>query len=252
MLFTSIKTEKIIPPKDNLNKLLFPILEKLKENNIVAVSSKVISITEGNCIKSEDVKNKDELIISESDLYLERNHVPGNWLLHTIKNGIFIPTAGIDESNSNGYFILWPKDPEKSAEKICKLLKEKSGLKNVGVIITDSHSIPLRRGLVGLSIALFGFKPLIDYRGAQDIFGRELKVSQSNIPDSLAAGAVLCMGEGNEQTPLVIISDLPKSVEFIDTKYKPKGQFSTLAVPIEEDLFKPFLTAVPWKKPKQN
>jgi len=252
MIFTPVKTVKLIPPKDSIEKLVNPLLSIIKEDSVVVISSKVVSIVEGNCIKIEEVQDKDELIKNESDLYLERHHVPGNWLLHTMKNGILIPTAGIDESNSNGYFILWPKNPEKSAEKICKLIKQKTKLKNIGVIITDSHSIPLRRGLVGLSIAYYGFKPLYDYRGETDLFGRELKVSQSNIPDSLAPASVLLMGEGNEQTPIVLISELPKSIEFINGIYKPKGSFSTLEVPIEEDLFKPFLTSVPWIKSKKN
>lgn len=250
MIFTPIKTNKLIPPKDSLDKLINPILSEIKESSIIVISSKVVSIVEGNCLIISDVQDKDVLIKKEADLYLERKHVPGNWLLHTIKNNILIPTAGIDESNSNGYFILWPKNPEKSAAKICKLIKQRTGFKNIGVIITDSHSIPLRRGLVGLSIASYGFKPLYDYRGKKDLFNRELKVSQTNIPDSLASGVVMLMGEGNEQTPIVLISELPKSIEFINQKYKPKGQFSTLEVPIEEDLFKPFLTAVPWKKSK--
>ncbi len=248
MIFTPIKTNKLIPPKDSLDKLINPILSEIKENSIIVISSKVVSIVEGNCLKISDVQDKDELIKSESDLYLERHHVPGNWLLHTMKNGILIPTAGIDESNSNGYFILWPKNSEKSAEKICKIIKQKSGLKNIGVIITDSHSIPLRRGLVGLSIAYYGFNPLYDYRGEKDLFGRELKVSQTNIPDSLASGAVMLMGEGNEQTPIVLITEVPKSIRFIKSKYRPKGTFSTFKVPMDEDLFKPFLTSVPWKK----
>jgi F420-0:gamma-glutamyl ligase len=110
----------------------------------------------------------------------------------------------------------------------------------------------MRRGLVGISIAYFGFKPLYDYRGTTDLFGRELKVSLANIPDSLAAGAVFNMGEGPEQTPVVLISDLPKSIKFINTIYKPTRKFSTFEVPMEEDLFKPFLTSVPWKKPNSS
>jgi dihydrofolate synthase / folylpolyglutamate synthase len=248
MIFTPIKTKKLIPPKDNLDKLLNPILLKLKENMIVVITSKVISIVEGNCIKIDEVKDKDALIKQEADLYLERENVPGGWLMHTLKNGTLIPTAGIDESNSNGYFILWPKNPEKSAQKIWKYLKEKTNVNNLGVIISDSHSEPLRRGLVGLSIAHFGFKPLHDYRGKEDLFGRELKVSLSNIPDSLASGSVMLMGEGSEQTPIVLITDLPKSVEFIQKKYSTKKPFSSFQGPLEEDLFKPFLTNVPWKK----
>ena len=248
MIFTPIKTEKLIPPKDNLDKLLSPIYPKLKENMIVVITSKVISIVEGNCIEINKIKDKDELIKSEADLYLERKHVPGGWLMHTLKNGTLIPTAGIDESNSNGYFILWPKNPEKSAQKIWKYLTEKSNIKNLGIIISDSHSEPLRRGLVGISIAHFGFKPLHDYRGTKDLFGRELLVSLSNIPDSLASGSVMLMGEGSEQTPIVLISDLPKSVEFTQKKYSSKKPFSSFQVPTDEDLFRPFIKPLPWKK----
>jgi F420-0:gamma-glutamyl ligase len=252
MLFTPIKTEKLIPPKDNLDKLLNPILPKLKENMIVVITSKVISIVEGNCIEINKINDKDELIKSEADFYLERKQVPGGWLMHTLKNGTLIPTAGIDESNSNGYFILWPKNPEKSAQKIWKYFKEKTNIKNLGIIIADSHSEPLRRGLVGISIAYFGFKPLHDYRGTTDLFGRELLVSLSNIPDSLASGSVMLMGEGSEQTPIVLISDLPKSVEFIQKKYSSKKPFSSFLVPIEEDLFRPFIKSAPWKKPRKK
>lgn len=248
MIFTPIRTEKLIPPKDNLDKLLKPLIPLLQEKTIVVITSKVISIVEGNCIEISKVKDKDDLIKKEADFYLERKNVPGGWLMHTLKNGTLIPTAGIDESNSNGYFILWPKNPEKSAQKIWRFLKEKTNLKNLGVIITDSHSEPLRRGLVGISIAHFGIKPLYDYRGEQDLFGRELKVSLSNIPDSLAAGSVMLMGEGSEQTPVVLISDLPKSVEFIQKKFISKKQFSSFQVPLEEDLFSPFIKNVPWKK----
>ncbi len=248
MIFAPIRTEKLIPPEDSLDKLINPIIPQLKENMIVVITSKVVSIIEGRCLEIDKIKDKDQLIISEAKLYLERKHVPGKWLMHTIKNNLLIPTAGIDESNSNGYFILWPLNPLKSAEKLLILLREKSKVKNLGIVITDSHSVPLRRGLVGISIAHSGFKPLHDYRGEKDLFGRELEVSMSNIPDSIAAACVLQMGEGDEQIPAVLVSDLPKSIEFVQKKFASGKPFSEFEVPIEEDLFRPFLTAVPWKK----
>lgn len=247
MLVQTIRTRILTPPKDNLEKVLLESIKEIPENSVIAVASKIVSIGEGRCILKSEIENKDELIKSESEKYLERENTPGGYLLHTITNNILIGTAGIDESNANGYFVLWPKNPSESAKRICLFLKEKFGVKNLGVVLTDSHTIPLRRGLVGLALAYWGFEPLKDYRGEEDLFGREMKVSQTNLPDSLAATAVLNMGEGSEQTPLVLLTDVPR-INFLDSDYKPEKEYSTFDVPLEEDLYKPFLSSVPWKK----
>lgn len=246
MIIKPIKTRKFLPPQDNLWDLL-SALPKLKESNVVAVASKVVSIGEGRCLPAGSAKDKDELIKQEADEYLPREAVPGGWAMHTLKNGIFMPSAGIDESNSAGYYILWPKNSMDSARRIWKFLKTKHRLKKIGVIITDSRSIPLRRGITGIALAFFGFEPLRDYRGSKDIFGRRLVFSQTNIADSLSAGAVLAMGEGGEQTPLAVIENVP-FVKFTNRKPGSRKKFSSFLVKLEEDLYAPFLNGVKWKK----
>lgn len=248
MKITAIKTRKIKPPKDKIWDILEKAAKSLKENSIFCIASKVVAISEGRCIPISDYPHKDELVKKEADKYLERNLTPHSWMMHTLKNNLLIGSAGIDESNGDGFYILWPENPEKSAKEIYEFLREKSGLKNIGVIITDSHSIPLRRGLVGISLAHFGFEPLKDYMGEKDLFGRELIYSMSNIPDSLAAASVFAMGEGAEQTPIAIIEDLNGMVKFTDKKWKPEKQNSDFKIKPEEDLYAPFLTSVPWKK----
>lgn len=247
MKVTLVKTRTFLPPKDNLWELLTESVKSLNENSVVAVTSKVVSIGEGRCIPVSEVKAKDELIKSESDWYLPRKYVPKAWVMHTVTHSMFTPTAGIDESNSNGYYVLYPKDPAKSAREIWEFLRKKFNLKNLGVVITDSHTIPLRRGSLGISIAHWGFKSVEDYRGKTDIFGRKLKITMVNIPDSLACAAVFAMGEGDEKTPIAIIEDVPK-VEFINHREHLNKPFSTFEVPMDEDLFKPFLTSVKWEK----
>ncbi len=242
----AIKTRKFLPPKDNLWELLENI-KSLDEKSIVAVTSKVVAIGEGSCIPIKDISDKDELVIKQADKYIPRSLAPNEWIMHTIKNSLLIASSGIDESNGAGYFILWPKNPQESAKKIWKFLRKKFKVKNLGVIITDSHCIPMRRGLVGISIANFGFNPLRDYRGKKDIFGRELAVSLTDIPDSLASAAVFEMGEGDEQTPIVLIKDMPY-VKFSDKPYIPKTPYSSFVIPEKEDLFYPFLSSVKWKK----
>lgn len=248
MKITAIKTRKITPPKDNILDILKKARKSLKENSILCIASKVVAIGEGRCIPISEYPHKDELVKKEADKYLDRNLTPHSWMMHTLKDNLLIGSAGIDESNGAGYYILWPENPEKSAKEIYDFARNKSGLKNIGVIITDSHSIPMRRGLVGISLGYFGFEPLKDYRGEKDLFGKELIFSMSNIPDSLASTAVFAMGEGAEQTPIAIISDIPEFVKFTDKKYQPKKPNSDFNIKPEEDLYAPFLKSVPWKK----
>lgn len=241
MIVKAIKTRKFLPPKDNLWDLLSEI-KPLKENSIVALTSKVVSIGEGRCIKVEKFSDRDKLVIEESDKYLPRKAVPFGLIMHTIKNNIFTASAGIDESNGDGYYILWPKNAKASAKKIWKFLSNKFKIKNLGIIITDSRLIPLRRGVVGITLSYFGFEPIRDYRGKKDIFGREFKMETSNLPDSLATAAVLEMGEGAEQTPLAIITDIPY-IKFI------RGESSnSLEISPTEDIFHPLFSSVKWKR----
>jgi len=249
MIIHSIRTRKFLPPKDDLWELLANNVPKLKEKMIVAVTSKVVSIGEGRCIPVDNVQDKDNLIKQEADKYLPRKYAPRKWVMHTVKNNLLIPTAGIDASNAADHYILWPKNPTRSAKKIWKFLRQKSGVKNLGIIITDSHSIPLRRGIVGFSLSHWGFTPLKDYRGKQDIFGRTLKVSQTNIADSIATSAVFIMGEGDEQTPIATIKNAP-FIKFWARCPQADKSFSSFEVPMEEDLYKVFLESVPWKKGK--
>ncbi|MEX0916875.1 MAG: coenzyme F420-0:L-glutamate ligase [Candidatus Spechtbacterales bacterium] len=245
MNIQAIKTRALVPPQDDLLEALGESITEFPENTVLAVSSKVVSIWQGRCVPLESVE-KDELIKREADRYLERSEVPGEWVMHTIKNNLLIPTAGIDESNAKENFVLWPNNPNGAAEEIIAWAKEKYGVTNIAVVITDSHSIPLRRGTVGISLGYAGFAPLNDYRQTEDIFGREFKLEQANIADGLAAAAVLVMGEGSEQTPAAFITDIP-FVQFgkNEDKTDPQGSFE---VDMDNDLYYPFLKHVPWKE----
>src|SRR3989344_131492 len=213
MIIKTIKTRILKPAKDDLLKAISDSITSLQEKNIVVITSKVVSIWQGQCVPISQY-TKDELTAKEADFYLPRSSTPGAWCMHTIKNNVFIPSAGIDESNADGFYILWPKNLPATAKELWTWLRKKYQIKNLGVIITDSHTIPLRRGVLGISLAHYGFNPLKDYRDKPDLFGRLFKMAQTNIADGLAAASVVVMGEGSESTPICIIKDIPW-VEFI-------------------------------------
>ena len=245
MKITPIRTHKIEAQDTDLLTILdqyLPVV--IPENSIVAITSKIVSICEGRLLPINSV-DKNELIKQEADFYLPRSMSKYNFLL-TIKYGLLIPSAGIDESNSNGFYVLWPSNPQKSANLIREHLGKTRNLKNLGIVITDSRSMPLRWGVTGAGLSYSGFSALNDLRGTHDIFGRELKVTQVNVMDAIASAAVFEMGEGSEQTPLAIVSDL-KNVDF-QNRNPTYEELNALHIEIDDDLYAPLLKSVNWKK----
>ncbi len=202
MLITTIKTRIFTPPKDSLDDLLGYITD-LKERDIVVVTSKVVSICQGRCVPKEGSK------ISE---LMENEARP---------NSRMFSKMGIDESNGNKHWILHPIEPDKAAEEICCLLRSKFSIVELGVIITDTMYFHPRSALISVALGWHGIEPRKSYIGVSDLFGFVFTYELFTIVDSLAAGACIEMGEGNECKPLAIIRDFAPA-SFI----KPKRRMS--------------------------
>jgi len=202
---------------DNLIKYVLAALgkRKLMNRDILVISSKVVAVTQNRIKKISNEKDFNELVEKEADKVIGRGRVT-----LTLKNGIFIPWAGIDRSNmKKGYAVLWPKQPFNAAEEIRAALKKEYGLRNLGVIISDSHCVPLRKGVTGIAIGYAGFKGVRDLRGKKDIYGNKLKVTRQNVADMLASAAHLLAGESDERIPFVLVRNAP--VDFIQAKTNP-------------------------------
>jgi len=245
---TPIKTEKILPGSISLFNLLDKYVVKLREKSVVALASKVVGICEGRVVKKISEEQKEELAKQEADYYLPREFNQYGFML-TINRNMMVASGGVDESNGSGYYVLWPKDPQKSANEIREHLVKKFNLSEIGVIITDSKLTPLRRGVTGYAVAHSGFNALKNYIGTPDIFGRLLQAEQTNVADSLTTAAVFEMGEGNEQQPLVIVEDLI-SVEF-QKRNPTKVELKNLKIALGDDVFSSLLTTVKWQKGKK-
>lgn len=246
MIIKPIKTRILAPPQDDLLDTIRTSLKSAKEKSILAVTSKAVSIWEGRCVPQFACKRED-LVPEEAEYYFPKTKTPFYEYQAAIKHNAFIASAGIDKSNSGDYFTLLPLKPGESAKKIWRWLKKTYGVKHCGVLITDSHLMPFRRGTVGVSIGFYGFEPLMDYRGTLDLFGRPLRVTLRNVADGIAAAAVTVMGEGNESTPLALITDVP-FVRFTARPYRPKNPHDGLLVKPQDDVFYPLLRKAQWKK----
>jgi len=241
MLVRTLKTDPI-RPGNSLLTILDQAVSELPEHSIVVITSKIVSICQGRIVPFGQAE-KNDLIHREAECYIPADENKYGITL-SVKDGILIPSAGIDESNGEGCYILWPEAPQKVANSIRTHLLKRFNLNQIGVIITDSKTTALRRGTTGVAVAHSGFKAVNDYVGQPDIFGRKLRVTQANIMDGIAAAAVLVMGEGNEQTPLAVVTDVP-FVQFQDRD--PSAQeLEYLRIPIEEDLYEPLLNSEKW------
>ena len=245
MKVTAYKTHKIGVGED-IFAILDRYLPSLQEKSVVAVTSKIISLCQKNVIKKEKGVEKIDLIPLETDYYLGREYPRKYGQIISIKNHTLTASGGIDESNGDGYFILWPKNLQETTNQIWEYLKKKNNIQNLGVIVTDSKTSPLRWGVTGLALSWCGLEPLKNYIGEPDIYGQIMHAEKTSIIDSLATATTVVTGEGNEQQPLAVIED----ANFVQFKDRPPtdAEIKGLQIDIKDDLFEPLLTSVKWEK----
>jgi coenzyme F420-0:L-glutamate ligase/coenzyme F420-1:gamma-L-glutamate ligase len=208
-------------------------------DDILVISSKFVSMSEGSLIDLKNVKvskraralasrfKMDEKIaqvtLQESDYVV--SGIPG--FLLTINEGMIAPNAGIDKSNCpQGKIVLYPKDSFKTANELRKKFLKKYGIK-IGIVISDSRLMPTRIGCTGIAIGVSGFDPVDDERGKTDLYGKKLKVTFKATADCLATIGVFMMGESNESIPLVVIrganvKETKRSLSMRDMTVNPK------------------------------
>lgn len=243
MRVEAIKTHKI-DKDDAISKILDQYIKTIEDEDIIVITSKILSIVQGRFVQKDSI-NKRLLVYQEADLVLETNSNPYNLYL-TIKNNVLIPSAGIDESNVDGHYVLYPENIQETAAWIWEYLKKRHNIQKLGIVITDSHTTIMRRGVTGIALGWCGFEALYSYINKLDLCGNPLRVTQVNILDSLATAAVFVMGEGNEQTPLAIIRDAPK-ISFLNRVPTVEEQ-KAIVISMEEDLYAPLLRGAKWSK----
>lgn len=246
MQVTPIKTP-IVAPNDDLFVILDEALPKLEERSVVAVTSKIVGLAEGRVVPvvTGAREEKQALAASEAEMYIAAS-VSQHDLLITIKEGVLAVNAGLDESNADHQYVLWPEKPYESAKRIWQHLREKHQLSELGVILTDSKTFPLKWGVVGTVLSHCGFSAINSKIGDPDLFGRPLKMTTINVAEALAVAAVLEMGEAAEAQPLCIITDA-KMVQF--QPHPPTDEeIQNIRVSLEEDVFSPILMSAPWQK----
>lgn len=105
---TPIKTRRVSSLELTLEELIDESIGQFENRSILAITSKVVSLCEGNVVNDEGV-TKEMLIEAESEYYLPSEHSKYNHHF-SIAQSTLIASAGIDESNGKDGYILWPKN----------------------------------------------------------------------------------------------------------------------------------------------
>ncbi len=246
MRLVPIEKIPLVEEGDDIGELILDSIEsqnlKVEDRDVFVIAQSIVSKSEGNIVDLEDITpskrakeiskkidhspSEVEVILRETKEEIRSNHV----FISETKHGFICANAGVDASNiEKGKVTILPDSPDESARKIKEKIDKKTN-SNVAVIISDSWGRPFRLGAVGFAIGIAGMKSLVDLRGKQDAYGRELETTMISPPDSIASAASLKMGEADKKVPVVIVKDAPYE--------KGKGNTSELLRSEEEDLFR--------------
>ncbi len=142
-----------------------------------------------------------ELALREAKRVVRKKHI----LITETQQGLVCANSGVDVSNVDGgkTAVLLPADADRSATRIHRELKKRTGL-YIPVIIADSFGRPWREGLCEVAIGVAGMKVIHDYRGKRDPYGYKMHATEEAVADELACVAGLVCGK-NSRVPACII-----------------------------------------------
>jgi coenzyme F420-0:L-glutamate ligase/coenzyme F420-1:gamma-L-glutamate ligase len=253
---TAIGDVPLIQPGDDLAGALIAACEKNAltpmDGDVLVVAQKVVSKAEGRHVDLAKVRpsaqaeklavevDKDprlvEVILGESRRVVRHRR---GVLIVEHRLGFIMANAGVDRSNVDPLaaaqpVLLLPRDPDASAARLRERMAAHFRIKLVhgalGVIVADSWGRPWRHGTVGVALGVAGLPALIDLRGKPDLFGHDLRVTQSGLADEIASAASLLMGQADEARPAVLVRGLSWT--------EPSATASALIRSPEEDLFR--------------
>jgi coenzyme F420-0:L-glutamate ligase/coenzyme F420-1:gamma-L-glutamate ligase len=197
---------------DDLVSLLLTSLEEsgeeLRHHDLIVVTSKVVSKSEGQVVPYDGSdEDKVRIVEGESVRVLRRR---GPLRITETRHGFINANAGVDLSNADeGTAVLLPKDPDRSARRIRSELARRTGV-DVATLITDTFGRVWRQGVTDVALGSAGLRPVLDLRGTTDANGRLLEATEVAIADEIAGAANLVLHKA-AATPFALVRGLDES-----------------------------------------
>lgn len=221
-----------VQPGDDLPVLLANAVPELRDGDVVVVTSKVVSKSEGRVARAapghDPEELRDEAVAADTVRVVARR---GNTRIVQTRHGFVLAAAGVDESNTpDGTVVLLPRDPDESARTIRAGLRDRLGV-SVAVVVSDTFGRPWRVGQTDVAVGAAGLTVVDDHRGRRDMHGRELRVTEVAIADEAAAAADLVKGKSSGM-PVAVVRGLAPYVTAEDGP-----GVRALVRPAEDDMF---------------
>jgi coenzyme F420-0:L-glutamate ligase/coenzyme F420-1:gamma-L-glutamate ligase len=214
----------------------------LADGDVIVIAQKLVSKAEGAVVALADVEpsaearawadahGRDaavtEVVFQESRriVRMERGVI-----IAETRHGFICANAGVDSSNvPPGYVTLLPRDPDGSAQRARQIIEARFGCR-VATIVADTFGRPWREGVVNVALGVAGLRPLDDWRGRSDGYGRRLHSTIVAVADELASAAELVMAK---------TAGVPAAVVRGAGEWIGDGSGSALLRPAEMDMFR--------------
>lgn len=228
-----LENTPLIQANDNLAAIIAQALVKekrqLSNSDILVIAQKIVSKAENRVVniaqynptkralEISQASGRDprliQVMLDESQEILKvgrgTKESPGI-IVTRHRLGHVCTSAGIDKSNTGSAdtdtVVLLPENPDQSAREIADYFLKKEGVK-IGVIIIDSMGDPYRVGAIGKAIGVANVPSRHFETELKDIDGKSRK-SDIALADSIAAFAMILMGQTDELVPVVVIRGL--------------------------------------------
>jgi coenzyme F420-0:L-glutamate ligase/coenzyme F420-1:gamma-L-glutamate ligase len=206
---------------DDLGRILADALGRagltLEDGDVLVVAQKIVSKAEGAVVELAAVRpsalasswaeanRKDpaviEVVLRETKRIVRMDR---GVIIAETRHGFVCANAGVDASNvPAGFVTLLPQDPDASAARLCAAVSARAQ-RRIAVIVSDTFGRPWREGVVNVAIGVSGLRPLEDWRGRTDVFGRSLHSTIIAVADQLAAAAALVMGKASGMPAAIV------------------------------------------------
>ena len=196
-------------PGDDLAAAIVAAAPWLTGDDVVVVTSKVVSKVEGRLVRIEPGADREaarqQAVDAETVRVVARR---GPLRIVETRHGWVVAAAGIDASNvAPDSLVLLPEDGDASARRLRARLRELAGV-DVAVVLSDTFGRTWREGLTDVAVGAAGIEALDDHRGALDAHGNRLETTRVAVVDELASAADLVKGK-LAGVPVAVVRGLP-------------------------------------------
>jgi coenzyme F420-0:L-glutamate ligase/coenzyme F420-1:gamma-L-glutamate ligase len=182
--------------------------EVLAHHDLVVVTSKVVSKSEGQVVAFDGTEDHKVALVEQESVRVLRRR--GTLRITETRHGFINANAGVDLSNTeNGTAVLLPKNPDQSARRLRAEIARRANVE-VAVLITDTFGRVWRQGVTDVALGSAGLRPLLDLRGTRDANGRLLEATEVAIADEIAGAANLVLHKA-AGTPFALVRGLDES-----------------------------------------